>query len=82
MRKVIVRVEVDQSVADAIEKATDRRGMTQISMISRLVKWVGRQDADIQAEILNESASPRAVASKLLKKLAAGTDGRPKKKTP
>ncbi len=54
MRKVIVRVELDQDVADAVEKLTDRRGMTQISMISRLVKWVGRQSADIQTEILNE----------------------------
>jgi hypothetical protein len=79
MRKFIVRIEVDKDVADAIPKAADRLGMTQLSMISRMVKWLGRQDVEIQTEILNESA-PSAVASKLLKRWAAGADGRPKKK--
>jgi hypothetical protein len=71
---------VDQTIADALEKATDKRGMTQISMMSRMVKWLASQDAEIQIKILNESAPTRAVTSAILKKLADGADGRPKKK--
>jgi hypothetical protein len=70
-RKAVIRIELDKDVATAILKAADRLGMTQLSMTSRLVKWLGRQDAEIQTEILNESAPSRAVASKLLKRWAA-----------
>jgi hypothetical protein len=79
-RKTIVRIDVEYDVAAALGKLCEHRGMTQLSMVSRTVKWLGRQDAEIQTEILNESAPSRAAASKLLKKWAAGADGKTKKR--
>jgi hypothetical protein len=77
MGRAIVRVELDRGVADALDEIGDRRGMTQLSMMSRMVDWFSRQDAEIQQAILNQEGTNHA-ASKILNRLAK--QNRPKKK--
>jgi hypothetical protein len=47
--------------------------MTQISLVSRMVKWLSRQDSEVQSDILNNEADnwtkPKTV--KLLKRLSS-----------
>jgi hypothetical protein len=68
-RKFIVRIEVPNDVASALNMVTDKRGMTQLSLVSRLVKWIGQQDAETQVEILN--GSDKNSSQGLLKRLAS-----------
>jgi hypothetical protein len=70
MGRVIIRVEMNQSDVEALDKIGDRRGMTQLSIVSRMVSWFARQDADIQRLILNDRADPVGAASTILKRLA------------
>jgi hypothetical protein len=82
-RKFIVRIEVEHEVAESLDKICGERGMTQLSLISRAVKWLGHQDAQTQIEIFGISAetSDQAIAKKLLKRMASLPDGkRPTKK--
>jgi hypothetical protein len=78
MTKVIVRIQLERDTMKALEEIIERRGMTQISAMSRLVKWMGRQDADIQRAILTDGGVNHAAASKILNQLAKR--GGPKKK--
>jgi hypothetical protein len=71
LRKFIVRIEIEHEVAAALGKLCNQRG----SLISRAVKWLGRQDAEIQTD-----HADGAVASTMLKKLVDSADGRLKKK--
>ena len=43
--------------------------MTQLSLVSRLVKWIARQDAETQVEILN--GSHKDSSERVLKRLAS-----------
>jgi hypothetical protein len=73
-RKMIIRIELDHSDADALKDVCDRRGMTQISLVSRMVKWLARQDSEVQVDILNTDPEDWSKDKnlKLLKRLASG----------
>jgi hypothetical protein len=79
MGKAIVRVVLDQGVADALDKVGNRRGMTQLSMMTRMVDWFSRQDPEIQRAILTAEGTNHAAASKILIRLAKHRNGGPKK---
>jgi hypothetical protein len=71
-RKTIIRIEIDPDDADSLKELCDKRGMTQISLVSRMVKWLGHQDSEVQSDILNAGQSPtKAGHVKLLKRLAS-----------
>ena len=67
-RKYIIRIEIDGPVALALAEITEKRGMTQVSLVSRMVKWLARQDVETQTEILNGAGEN---SPKLLKLLAS-----------
>jgi hypothetical protein len=77
--KSIIRIIVNSADESRLKALCEKRGMTQISLVSRIVKWLGRQDAEVQGGILNDQPGG-ALESKVLKRLAARADGRPKKK--
>ena len=51
-KQSVVRLQLDASAKQVLDKLCDRRGMTQIATLSRLVTWFGRQDEVIQASVL------------------------------
>jgi hypothetical protein len=53
MRKqVVVRLQLDEPAKQLLDQLCDRRGMTQLAVMSRLVTWFGKQDEVIQASVL------------------------------
>jgi hypothetical protein len=51
-KRAIIRLQLDIAAKEQLDKLCEKRGMTQISVLSRLVKWFGRQDEVIQASVL------------------------------
>ena len=51
-KQTIVRLQLDPGAKQVLDKLCDRRGMTQLAVMSRLVTWFGRQDQVIQASVL------------------------------
>lgn len=52
-RRAIMRVQLDSATKTELDDLCDKRGMTQIAVMSRLVDWFVRQDALIQAAVLS-----------------------------
>ncbi|MDB5295721.1 MAG: hypothetical protein JWO31_1704 [Phycisphaerales bacterium] len=52
-KRAVIRLQLDVAAKQQLDKLCDRRGMTQIAVLSRLVKWFGRQDEVVQASVLN-----------------------------
>ena len=48
----IVRLQLDLEAKDKLDELCEKRGMTQIAVLSRLVKWFANQDEMIQASVL------------------------------
>ncbi len=70
--KSIIRISLSAEDIRALEKLCEKRGMTQISLVSRMVEWLARQDYDTQSDILtsgSEDASKKTL--KLLRRMAA-----------
>ena len=51
-KRAVIRLQLDIAAKQALDKLCERRGMTQIAVLSRLVKWFANQD-----EIVAESGS-------------------------
>lgn len=70
---IIIRVEAAPDVPSRVDAITDKRGMTQISLFSRMVKWLARQDEGTQMDILNTvgGESLQSQKQRLLKRLAS-----------
>ena len=51
-KRAVIRLQLDIAAKQALDKLCERRGMTQISVLSRLVKWFGLQDEIVQASVL------------------------------
>jgi hypothetical protein len=77
-RKMIIRIEIDHHDADALKDVCDKRGMTQISLVSRMVKWLARQESEVQVDILNTDPEDWSKDKnlKLLKRLASDKKSR------
>jgi hypothetical protein len=50
--RVITRIEVSPHVPKDLADTVERWGSTNVSVLTRLVNWLARQDEEIQAEIL------------------------------
>jgi hypothetical protein len=72
-KRSIMRIALDEGAKDRIEGICQRRGMTQISLVSRLVNWFSEQDDHIQTDVLQTvtGGSSSAFAKSLLKKLSS-----------
>jgi hypothetical protein len=52
--RIIVRIELTPSAKSRLNELTDKAGMTQVAMLSRLVEWFANQDDMIQAAVLGQ----------------------------
>jgi hypothetical protein len=52
-KRAVIRLEMELSVKQALDDLCERRGMTQISVVSRLVHWMLRQDEVVQASVMS-----------------------------
>jgi hypothetical protein len=72
-KRSIMRIQLDSSAKDELDKICSKRGMTQIAVMSRLVGWFIRQDDVIQTAVM-ATLSDQALAqlaSQLLKRMAS-----------
>jgi predicted transcriptional regulator len=70
-RRAIMLIQLDSGTKHELDDLCDKRGMTQIAVMSRLVRWFVKQDDTIQAAVL-DSLSPESLsrlAKQLLKQL-------------
>ncbi len=52
-KRAVIRLQLDVAAKQALDKLCERRGMTQIAVLSRMVKWFVAQDEVVQASVLN-----------------------------
>lgn len=52
-RRAIMRIQLDSATKADLDELCDKRGMTQIAVMSRLVDWFIRQDDLIQVAVLS-----------------------------
>ena len=71
--RAVIRLQLSIPAKQTLDDFCERRGATQISVVSRLVLWFGRQEEPVQASIMgflsDENLAPAARA--LLEKIAA-----------
>jgi len=72
-KQTIVRIQLNSSGKDRLEFICEKRGMTQIALMSRLVNWFSQQDDYIQSAVLQtlSDSSMAALTKSLMKKLAS-----------
>jgi antitoxin component of RelBE/YafQ-DinJ toxin-antitoxin module len=70
-RRAIMRIQLDSGVKHELDALCDKRGMTQIAVMSRLVRWFVKQDDIIQTAVLQtlSQESMSRLAKQLLKHL-------------
>ena len=70
----VVRVEVELETKNALDALCQRRGMTQVTIMTRLVNWVAKQDETIQAVALGFMTEEiaRQLGPSLLERMASG----------
>jgi hypothetical protein len=52
--RIIVRIELTPNAKLRLNDLTDKAGMTQVAMLSRLVEWFANQSDMIQAAVLGQ----------------------------
>ena len=72
-KRAVIRLELDVSAKQALDKLCERRGMTQIAALSRAVKWLTSQDEIVQAGVLGLLSEEYVgdLSQVLLKRLAS-----------
>jgi hypothetical protein len=76
-KRAILRVQLDLSAKSDLDDICERRGMTQIAVMSRLVGWFVRQDDFIQTAVLStlSDSALSSLAKQMVKKLASDRPG-------
>lgn len=71
-QRFIMRIELSAASKKKLATLSDRHGMTQVAMMSRLVEWFASQPEEIQAAVVGRYPDKIApdVARMLLKKMA------------
>jgi hypothetical protein len=71
--RVIMRIEVVPSAADALERLADSFGMTRVAVHSRMIEWLADQPDVIQAGVLGllPTNPPHDIVRLLLKCMSA-----------
>jgi predicted transcriptional regulator len=75
--RAIMRIQLDSSAKAELDKICDKRGMTQIAVMSRLVGWFVKQDEVIQTAVmatLTDGAMAQ-LAKQILKKASSERSG-------
>jgi hypothetical protein len=72
-KRAIMRIQLDMSAKAELDKLCEKRGMTQIAVMTRLVGWFVRQDELIQTSVMSSlsDGSISQLAKQLLKRLAS-----------
>jgi hypothetical protein len=71
--RVIVRIELTPPAKKAVETLTEKHGMTQVAMLSRLVEWFAKQPDAIRTSAMSlDPAAGKAVAGLIVKQMASG----------
>jgi hypothetical protein len=75
--RIIVRIELTPGAKDRLNDLSDKAGMTQVAMLSRLVEWFANQPDIIQAAVMGHYPPEIQVdiAKLILKRLASGKRG-------
>jgi hypothetical protein len=72
-RRFIMRIELTAGAKQKLSALSDKHGMTQVAMMSRLVEWFAAQNELIQAAVLRHYPSEiEADVAKLILKRMAG----------
>jgi hypothetical protein len=76
-KRAIIRLQLESSAKQGLDDLCERRGMTQIAVMSRLVRWLVAQDEVVQASVLGLLSEQTLgdLSQALLKRLAAGAGG-------
>jgi hypothetical protein len=77
-KRAVIRIQVDVEAKQRLSQLCNKRGMTQIAVLSRVVTWLTKQNDLIQTAILSglNPADQRALAKLLLKRMADDNPGR------
>jgi hypothetical protein len=72
--RIILRIEITPEAKTALQDFSDRAGMTQFAVTSRLVEWFGAQPEAVQSAVLRRYPSEiqADVGKMILKAMAAG----------
>ena len=71
-QRFIMRVELTRQAKRDLAHVADRQGMTQLSMLSRVVRWLSDQPVNIQAAVLGlYIAENEDVGRMLLRQMSA-----------
>jgi len=71
-RRFVIRIELTHSAKGKLSELSDRNGMTQVSIMSRLVEWFMAQPDVIQAAVLGRYPHEieQDVAGMILRRMA------------
>lgn len=73
----IMRIELSGPAKKKLSTLSDRYGMTQVSMMSRLVEWFAKQNEVIQsATLMNYPSDIAPDVAKLILEKMSGKDGK------
>ena len=69
--RIILRIELTPKAKEHLEQVSDRQGMTQVAMLSRVIEWYANQPEVIQRIIVGHMPSEiqRDVARLVLQNL-------------
>lgn len=72
-KRVILRAELAPNAKTALEKICEKRGMTQLSVMSRLILWFASQEGRLQHAVLGNTDEDAAkmVMEELVRRLTA-----------
>jgi predicted transcriptional regulator len=72
-RRAIMRIQLDAHAKNALDQLCEKRGMTQIAMMSRLVGWFVKQDEVIQTAVMTSlsEAALGKLAKQMLKQMTS-----------
>jgi hypothetical protein len=62
-QRAIMRIQLDADAKQELDRLCDKRGMTQIAVMSRLVGWFVKQDEVIQTAVMAFGAHAWTVGS-------------------
>ena len=76
-RRAILRIQLDAAAKEDLDDLCEKRGMTQIAVMSRLVGWFVKQDDVIQTAVMASLSddSLARLAKQLLKRLESQGKG-------
>jgi hypothetical protein len=72
-QRAIMRIQLDADAKQELDRLCDKRGMTQIAVMSRLVGWFVKQDDVIQTAVMASLSEPTLgkLARQVLKRMAS-----------